>query len=101
MPETCLLRMLKCLLRKVRALQVHKRNCRWDVKLPMEGPALAALKESLHWLRPLLVEAVGEEARLCEWSALVSDPGKIAPTSFVMEVATLTYRLLVVCSDRN
>eukprot|EP00958_Prasinococcus_capsulatus_P029484 scaffold7462_cov430-Prasinococcus_capsulatus_cf.AAC.5 len=55
--------------------KVHGRQHRWDVKLPLEGPVLRALQESLMWLRPLLFAAVGEDARLCEWSALVSDPG--------------------------
>ena len=62
----------------------------------MEGTVLTALQESLHWLGPLLIEAIGEEARLCEWSALVSDPGTIQPSSFLTSVPTLTYRVMFV-----
>ena len=55
---------------------VYCKGNRYDLKLPLSGVASAALKEATASMRPFLSAAAGGEgARLCEFAALVSDPG--------------------------
>ena len=55
---------------------VYCKGNRYDLKLPWGGAAEKALREATGNMRPFL-ESVsgGEKARLCEFAALVSDPG--------------------------
>lgn len=55
---------------------VYCKGNRYDLKLPLKGVAAKALKEAVGRLRPFLeLAAGGRRARLCEFAALVSDPG--------------------------
>ena len=55
---------------------VYCKGNRYDLKLPMGGAAERALREAAANMKPLLAGAAsGESARLCEFAALVSDPG--------------------------
>jgi hypothetical protein len=55
---------------------VYCKGNRYDLKLPWGGAAEKALREAASNMRPFLETAVGgERARLCEFAALVSDPG--------------------------
>jgi|AntAceMinimDraft_5_1070358.scaffolds.fasta_scaffold03747_2 hypothetical protein len=55
---------------------VYCKGNRYDLKLRLDGAAAAALREAVGRMRPFLASAAGgERARLCEFAALVSDPG--------------------------
>ena len=55
---------------------VYCKGNRYDLKLPWGGVAENALREAAVNMRPFLERAAGgEKARLCEFAALVSDPG--------------------------
>ena len=57
---------------------VYCKGNRYDLKLPLDGVAAKALKEAIDKLRPFLEDvAGGERAKLCEFAALVSDPGSM------------------------
>lgn len=51
------------------------REQRWDLKLPLQGPVMAAMSCVGQSLGSFLVELVGEDAMLTELSSIVSDPG--------------------------
>ena len=55
---------------------VYCKGNRYDLKLPWGGAAEKALREGARNMRPFLESAAGgRKARLCEFAALVSDPG--------------------------
>lgn len=51
------------------------REQRWAVKLPLEGPVLAAMRCLGRSLGPLLAEVIGPSSLFTELSSIVSDPG--------------------------
>ena len=55
---------------------VYCKGNRYDLKLPLRGVAEAALREAVLNMGPVLEKvAGGNTAKLCEFAALVSDPG--------------------------
>lgn len=57
---------------------VYCKGNRYDLKLPLRGVAEAALREAALNLGPVLEKvAGGNNAKLCEFAALVSDPGSM------------------------
>ena len=55
---------------------VYCKGNRYDLKLPLRGVAEAALREAVLNMGPVLEKvAGGNAAKLCEFAALVSDPG--------------------------
>eukprot|EP00617_Octactis_speculum_P015090 CAMPEP_0185758454 /NCGR_PEP_ID=MMETSP1174-20130828/17112_1 /TAXON_ID=35687 /ORGANISM="Dictyocha speculum, Strain CCMP1381" /LENGTH=273 /DNA_ID=CAMNT_0028438315 /DNA_START=284 /DNA_END=1105 /DNA_ORIENTATION=+ len=57
---------------------VMARADRYDVLLPLDGLVLSAIRTVLSKVEPTMRELVGEDACLCELSALISDPGAVA-----------------------
>ena len=58
---------------------VYERNCRYDLRLSIEAPAVrSALCNLCEALHPLLREVVTDEALLAELSCVVSDPGSVS-----------------------
>ena len=53
---------------------VLMRTNRYDLKLELAPPVVAALGEALPSVAPLLADALGEDAELFELAALISDP---------------------------
>jgi len=56
---------------------VYCKKNRWDVKLAYDAPVKRALEECARGLGDILREACGDDARLVELAALVSDPGSM------------------------
>ena len=56
---------------------VHESTCRWDFRLELDDVVAVAAAEALVPLSPVIrgCTHAGEQARLCELSSIVSDPG--------------------------
>ena len=54
------------------------RKNRCDFLLPLEGMVLDAVKKILIQVSGVMCEVVGENATICELSALISDPNAAA-----------------------
>lgn len=57
---------------------VMARANRYDLLLPLDALVLSTIRTVLFSIEPAMRELVGEDAYLCELSALVSDPGAVA-----------------------
>ena len=54
---------------------IRAREHRFDLRLRMGGPVQQMVRQITSLLRPVLAEAVTDQARLCEFACIIVDPG--------------------------